>query len=64
MRDREIACESYVCEGTCKKGREATFRKYCQTCKEYRPLPGGIPARKNLKKEKLAKATNDKRAWT
>ena len=54
-RDREIACESYVCEGNCSKGREGTFRKYCQTCNKYRPIPGGRPARPNLKHEKKEK---------
>ena len=62
-RDREIACENYICEGNCKKGKEGTFRKACQTCKDYRAIRGGIPACKNLKREKLDKASNDKRDW-
>ena len=53
-RDREIACESYVCEGNCSKGREGTFRKYCQTCNEWRPISGGRPARLDLRKKKRA----------
>ena len=62
-RDREIACESYVCEGNCSKGREGTFRKYCQTCNKYRPIPGGRPASPNLKHEKKEKFAKDKRNW-
>lgn len=62
-KDREIACENYVCEGECTKGREGTFRHYCQTCSLYRPVRGGQPARKNLKKEKTEKFLKDKRNW-
>lgn len=62
-RDREIACENYVCEGNCSKGREGTFRKYCQTCNKYRPIPGGRPARPNLKHEKKEKFAKDRRNW-
>lgn len=53
-RDREIACESYICEGSCSKGREGTFRKYCQTCNKWRPVSGGRPARLDLRKKKRA----------
>jgi hypothetical protein len=62
-KDREVACESYVCEGECKKGKPGTFRNYCQTCKAYRPIKGGLPARRNLKKEKTEKFLKDKRNW-
>ena len=62
-KDREIACENNVCEGECTKGREGTFRNYCQTCNLYKPVRGGIPARKNLKKEKTEKFLKDKRNW-
>lgn len=54
--NREIACIFYECEGECLKGREGTFRKSCQTCKDYKAQKGGRPARKNLRKEKMAKA--------
>lgn len=63
MRDREIACEFYVCEGECKKGRPGTFRKACQTCSLYRAIRGGRPARPNLKREKNEKFMKDKRNW-
>ena len=62
-KDREVACESYVCEGLCSKGKEGTFRAACQTCKDYRPVKGGLPARRNLKKEKTEKFLKDKRNW-
>ena len=62
-KDREIACESYVYEGCCKKGREGTFRKACQTCSKYRPIKGGRPARPNLKREKKEKFEKNRRNW-
>ena len=63
MRDREIACKHYICEGQCKLGKEATFRKHCQICKNYDAIPGGKPARKNLRREKNEKFMNDRRNW-
>lgn len=62
-KDREVACEFYICEGSCSKGREGTFRKTCQTCSKYRPVKGGRPARRNLKREKQEKYLKDKRNW-
>ena len=53
MKDREIVCESYFCEGNCSKGREGTFRKACQTCSKYRPIRGGKLARTDNRKQKL-----------
>lgn len=49
---REIACEFYMWEGECSKGREGTFRKACQTCNKYKAKKGSMPARKNLKRQK------------
>ena len=57
-KERERVCIYYQCEGGCLKGREGTFRDYCQTCDKYAPLKGAKPARKNLKKQKLADARN------
>ena len=54
-KTREIACESYICEGNCSKGREGTFRKACQTCGKYRPIRGGRPARTDNRREKREK---------
>ena len=65
MKDREIACESYICEGSCKKRpkKKITFRKTCQTCKDYRPIKHGHPARPNIRKQKLEKMKKDPRNW-
>ena len=51
--EREIACIYYKWEGECEKGKEGTFKKACQICKKYKPKSGGVPARKNLKKQKI-----------
>lgn len=56
MKDREIVCLFYNYEGNCSKGREGTFRKRCQVCSLYSPLAGGMPARKDNRKQK-----NDRR---
>lgn len=53
--DREIACEFYEFEHSCSKGKEGTFRKACQTCKKYKAKKGTLPARKNLKRQKVEK---------
>lgn len=58
---REIACVYYFAEGQCLKGRVGTFYHQCQHCDLYRPIKGGRPARKNLKKEKNDKFMRDKR---
>ena len=66
MKDREIACEYYMNEGNCAKGREGTFRKYCQRCKLYTPMSGGQPARKDLRRKKREDARrkdNRKDRW-
>ena len=55
MKDREIACIHYQCEGSCKLGKDATFRGHCQTCKNYSPQRGGKPARIDKRKRKLDK---------
>ena len=52
---REIACIYYEYEGSCLKGRKGLFRSTCQICKKYTPRKGGVPARKNLKREKMGK---------
>ena len=55
-KDRNTVCEFYNYEGGCSKGREGTFKKYCQTCQIYKAKKGAIPARKNLKREKMEEA--------
>ena len=62
-KDRERACKYYICERNCSKGREGTFRKQCQICSKYDPIPGGQPARKDLRREKRDKYLKDKRNW-
>lgn len=52
-KEREVSCIYYEYEGSCLKGREGTFRKACQTCNKYEAKKGSIPARKNLKRQKI-----------
>jgi len=54
-QNREIVCIFYDHEGSCAKGRDGIFRKTCQTCDKYIARKGGIPARKDLKRQKLEK---------
>lgn len=60
---REVACKFYMNEGNCSKGRDGTFRKQCQYCNLYVPIPGGKPARPDTRQEKKQKYLNDKRHW-
>lgn len=62
-KSREIACEFYLNEGNCRKGRDGTFRKQCQICNLYKPIRGGQPARPDTRREKKQKYLNDKRYW-
>ena len=55
MRDREIACVHYVCEGKCDLGKKAEFRGHCQICKNYLAKKGGRPARIDKRKQKQDK---------
>lgn len=55
-KDRLIKCKSYLYEGSCAKGRAGTFYGACQKCDKYEPVRGSVPAKKNLKREKLQKA--------
>ena len=48
-RDRIEPCESYVCMGNCKKGRDANHTGYCQKCNKYRPRV----RRRHLNKKKM-----------
>lgn len=56
MKTREIACEFYMYEGCCSKGRDGIFRGQCQTCNKYSAKKGSAPARPNLKRKKLEDA--------
>ena len=55
-KERNSACQHYEYEGQCALGREGTFWHYCQKCSKYDAIPGGKPARKNLKEEKMRDA--------
>lgn len=58
-KDRFVKCEFYLNEGNCAKKREGSFYHYCQHCDQYRPVRGSIPAKKNLKREKIEKARKE-----
>jgi len=62
-KSREIACQYYKWEGECSKGHDGTFRGSCQKCRDYLPLRGGVPARKDLRREKREKYAKDRRNW-
>ena len=58
-KDRLEPCESYICKGQCKKGRDADHSGYCQKCGKYRPR-----VRKrhiNRKKQELEKIRKEER---
>lgn len=52
-KDRETPCKSYVCEGECKKGRNAEHKGYCQKCDKY--VPRAKVRYLNRKKQELEK---------
>lgn len=61
MKDREIMCQYYICEGQCCKGYAGTFRKSCQHCKHYRAKRGTMPARTDNRRRKLEKYSKHER---
>ena len=60
-KDRIEPCESYICKGQCKKGRDADHSGYCQKCGKYRPR--ARVRYKNQKKEKLEKIRKNERYY-
>lgn len=52
-KDRQTPCVSYICLGSCKKGRKAEHTGYCQHCDKYRPR--ARVRYLNKKKQKLEK---------
>ena len=34
-RYRETPCKFYICFGQCIKGRDASYKGYCQKCNKY-----------------------------
>lgn len=55
MKTREVACENYACEGSCKVGMKAEFYGHCQKCESYKAKKGGRPARKDNRGDKMRK---------
>ena len=50
MKDRIVPCKYYEAEGSCSKGYEGTFKKYCQHCKQYKHMSTYKLNLKNKKK--------------
>ncbi len=46
---RETPCIYYICKGECEKGRDASYKGYCQKCDKY--TPRAKMKHKNRKKE-------------
>ena len=61
MRERLIVCSNYICEHSCKLGKDAQFYKLCQTCPQYKKLPGGKPARTDNRRRKMDKIIKKER---
>lgn len=57
-KTREAVCKYYICEGSCEKGRDAHFWKYCQKCRLYESKKGKLPVRPNLKEKRKADNRN------
>lgn len=47
---REAPCQYYLNEGNCSKGRDGTYKNYCQRCNKYNPRKGYV-CKPNKKKE-------------
>ena len=54
-KDREVPCIYYESHGTCKKGRDASHKGYCQKCDKY--YPRAKIKQVNKKRVKLEKIT-------
>jgi hypothetical protein len=55
MKTREIACIHHKCQGICDLGKDADFYGHCQTCKTYKAIKGGKPARVDNRRKKMDK---------
>jgi len=62
-KTREVACKFYINEGNCSKGRDGTFRRKCQHCNLYDPIPGGRAARPDTRAQKREKYEKNRRNW-
>lgn len=61
MKDREILCKFYICNGKCTKGKDAKFYGICQHCSLYEKKKGAKPNRTDLRKKKLNKIQKKER---
>lgn len=52
-KDRLTPCLFYIAKGSCKKGRDACHRGYCQHCEKYKPR--AKERHLNKKKQKIEK---------
>ncbi len=50
----EAPCKYYLNEGNCEKGRDGTYRSYCQKCSKYEPRKGYVPKPNKKKADKWA----------
>lgn len=50
----EAPCKYYLNEGNCEKGRDGTYRSYCQKCGKYEPRKGYVPKPNKKKEDKWA----------
>ena len=49
---REAPCKYYANEGNCAKGRDGTYRSYCQKCSKYEPRKGYVTKPNKKKADK------------
>ena len=55
----EAPCKYYLNEGNCEKGRDGTYRSYCQKCSKYEPRKGYVPKPNKKKEDKWAYHKDD-----
>lgn len=60
-KDRLTVCKFYINEGNCEKGKDGTFHKQCQHCKDYRPRASinHINRKKEAERKRTAKVTKE-----
>ena len=60
---REAPCKYYMNEGNCEKGRDGTYRSYCQKCSKYEPRKVGISRHLNSGKYFKISVDNTLDGW-
>lgn len=55
MKDREIQCKFYICNGKCEKNKKANFYGICQHCGLYEKKKGAKANRTDLRRKKIDK---------